>query len=349
MSSEESDRNDNGSEGSEGTGGGSENARDKRIRELEDIEKNHKKAKTSINAVAQEYTCPITHELMVDPVMAKDGHLYEREAIEETIRVQGNELKSPKTGLEMEPELLPAVTVKNTIEALVESGTIDGDLADHYRQGKLVYETKKKATDDNDIKSMQSLGEWYRDGSNGLPKDKELSKQWLEKATDVALVRDTTAKAEAGDVEAMYDLAIWNIRGQHGLLKSNKMALPWLEKGAELKHVPAMACYANFVTHGKGTVTKDVAYGVVLTMEAAMSGSNVACRYLGAYYSVGDCGMPPKLKEARQWLTKATDGSCAFKHASGRMLERAKNDLKIVIRQLDRQDKNSFAPSGLLL
>jgi len=30
-----------------------------------------------------EFYCPITHEVMVDPVVAQDGHTYERQAIEE--------------------------------------------------------------------------------------------------------------------------------------------------------------------------------------------------------------------------------------------------------------------------
>lgn len=31
--------------------------------------------------ISNNLRCPITHELMKDPVMATDGHTYEREAI----------------------------------------------------------------------------------------------------------------------------------------------------------------------------------------------------------------------------------------------------------------------------
>jgi len=46
-----------------------------------------------------EYTCPITYELMADPVFATDGHTYERDAIEQWLV---RKTTSPKTGLPLE-------------------------------------------------------------------------------------------------------------------------------------------------------------------------------------------------------------------------------------------------------
>ena len=40
----------------------------------------------SINDIAKEFICPITQELPVDPVIAKDGKIYERDAILEWFR-----------------------------------------------------------------------------------------------------------------------------------------------------------------------------------------------------------------------------------------------------------------------
>ena len=42
-----------------------------------------------------EFVCPITHEVMEDPVVAADGHTYERAAIERWV---AKKLMSPKTG-----------------------------------------------------------------------------------------------------------------------------------------------------------------------------------------------------------------------------------------------------------
>ena len=46
-----------------------------------------------------EFTCPITQELMQDPVVAADGHTYERAAIAEWIV---RRTTSPKTGEALE-------------------------------------------------------------------------------------------------------------------------------------------------------------------------------------------------------------------------------------------------------
>jgi hypothetical protein len=47
--------------------------------------------------------CPLTHELFRDPVLAQDGHTYERESIEDWIRKNGT---SPKTGQQLSLEYL---------------------------------------------------------------------------------------------------------------------------------------------------------------------------------------------------------------------------------------------------
>ena len=52
-----------------------------------------------------EYVCPISQELMEDPVLASDGHAYERRAIECWFKKR---LTSPKTGEPLEtPALFP--------------------------------------------------------------------------------------------------------------------------------------------------------------------------------------------------------------------------------------------------
>ena len=43
----------------------------------------NKRYRQAIDDVAEEYVCPITAELPIDPVTAEDGRFYERHAIEE--------------------------------------------------------------------------------------------------------------------------------------------------------------------------------------------------------------------------------------------------------------------------
>ncbi len=69
----------------------------------------------------QALQCPITHDIMVDPVKAPDGHTYERAAIEEAIRRNG---KSPITRQPLRiDQLVTDYTLKNVIDELSSSKT----------------------------------------------------------------------------------------------------------------------------------------------------------------------------------------------------------------------------------
>ena len=59
--------------------------------------------------------CPITQEIMNDPVIAADGQTYERRALERWLR-QNN--SSPMTGLEMGAWMVPNYAVKSMIAKL---------------------------------------------------------------------------------------------------------------------------------------------------------------------------------------------------------------------------------------
>jgi len=65
--------------------------------------------------VPQSFKCPITHEVMRDPVMTQDGHVYESDAIQEWFR-RGHRT-SPVTGVELiNLALLPEVPLRRAIE-----------------------------------------------------------------------------------------------------------------------------------------------------------------------------------------------------------------------------------------
>ena len=78
-------------------------------------------------------------ELPFDPVMAEDGKIYEEKP---------SSSGSPKKMVSNQPEhrcrhrekLLPAVQTKNTIEMLIKSGAIEGEIAEAWKQ-KLEDET----------------------------------------------------------------------------------------------------------------------------------------------------------------------------------------------------------------
>lgn len=150
-----------------------------------------KKFRSAIDGICDEWICPITTELPLNPVMAEDGAVYERTAIEEYIRTrneQGNPLKSPLTNLEMGPRLTPSTQVRNTIEKLVRSGAISGDKAERWLERlsdeDLIKALKEKAEGGN-VSAMDFLGTYYLAGQHGLVADAEKAFQWYKKGADL--------------------------------------------------------------------------------------------------------------------------------------------------------------------
>ena len=62
----------------------------------------------------REYFCPISNQLMKDPVvLEEDGHIYERKAIEKWLK---NSMNSPSSGKELTSKTLtPATTLRRRI------------------------------------------------------------------------------------------------------------------------------------------------------------------------------------------------------------------------------------------
>jgi len=70
-------------------------------------------AAADANEPPADYLCPITHELMNDPVIAADGHTYERTAIGRWLKTNTT---SPKSGDELESKaLLPNYMARGMI------------------------------------------------------------------------------------------------------------------------------------------------------------------------------------------------------------------------------------------
>ena len=148
-----------------------------------------KRYRQAIDEVAEEYVCPITAELPIDPVTAEDGRCYERCAIEEWfVRQPEPQVKSPVTNEPMGKRLLPAVQVRNTLKRLVESGAISGSKADAWKTA-MAEEAKGAAlrvkAEGGDTVAMSGLGFAYRDGKRGLKKDLTQAFTWFKRAADL--------------------------------------------------------------------------------------------------------------------------------------------------------------------
>jgi chromosome segregation ATPase len=66
--------------------------------------------------IPEEFLCPITHELMIDPVLTLDGQTYEREAISNWFQRRTTSVSSPITGAILSSNLLiPNYALRNAI------------------------------------------------------------------------------------------------------------------------------------------------------------------------------------------------------------------------------------------
>jgi TPR repeat protein len=225
----------------------------------EDVSPREKKMRESINGVAAELRCPITQELPFDPVIAEDGKIYERKAILEWFSKKDRPI-SPSTGAVIGKKLLPAVQTKNTIEMLVKSGAIVGEIAEAWKEKladeKEVKEMRTKA-EGGDGLAMWTLGVWYQNGMKGLAKDLAQARAWYGRSAavryprgtasfghflldglggpqdDVFGVMNVTAAAELGSDVGAYFLGYAFFRGAYGLPKDHVRARYWLKKVAD--------------------------------------------------------------------------------------------------------------------
>ena len=150
-----------------------------------------RRTKSAVNEAMDEFLCPITFSLPVDPVTAEDGNVYERSAIEEWLK---KKRKSPVTNLAMGTKLLPALRVKNMIRAMVTSGTLTGDKVDAWKlkleEEEEVAEWLRKA-EAGDGRAMCVLGLCYEFGQKGLAKDKARAFEWFEKSHEAGYAGGT--------------------------------------------------------------------------------------------------------------------------------------------------------------
>ena len=69
--------------------------------------------------VPDDYICPITAEIMTDPVTTADGFTYERTAISEWLRTKDT---SPTTGAMLESKtVIPNLSLRSVIRSFTEA------------------------------------------------------------------------------------------------------------------------------------------------------------------------------------------------------------------------------------
>ena len=219
-----------------------------------DLAQKHRSVCKAVDDGAAELLCPITQELPIDPVMAEDGRVYDRSAIEQWLATNQ---KSPHTNEPMGPKLIPALQVKNVIAGMVKSGALSGDKCEAWtkklKREKAVAGIRAKA-DAGDVDAMNNLGVWYRYAFNGLAEDQSMAFYWFKRGADLddpaalsnladcyyegrGTEKDPTQyaikltqAALLGDSHAIYSMATNYYVGDNGFKKSASDALCWAKK-----------------------------------------------------------------------------------------------------------------------
>ena len=90
-------------------------SKESKVRGVRWLERVEEKLKKGIERfVPPDLCCPISRELMQDPVVAEDGHSYEREAITKWFKYHNT---SPMTNQELEEQdLIPNIALKRLVE-----------------------------------------------------------------------------------------------------------------------------------------------------------------------------------------------------------------------------------------
>ena len=214
-----------------------------------------KRVKGVFESIADEYLCPITHELPIDPVTAEDGKIYERSAIDRWLWEQRPQARSPVTGAAMGRKLLPATQVRNVIEQLVKSGAVGGDKAASWEKKLSDQKVVKKLMEEaeaGDSDAILRLGSAYIHGHLGLPQDAEQGLAWLKRGADMRDVHCMAAygywsrfespenkqlglvylaqAAQAGSNLGAAYLGNSFVDGGHGLPQDARQAKYWLSK-----------------------------------------------------------------------------------------------------------------------
>lgn len=84
--------------------------------------------------IRDEFICPITYELMREPVVASDGHTYERNAIEKWLK--SNSL-SPRTGDTIVNTVIPNINLRKLIQDIINEGGASFYIPDDHNSDRL--------------------------------------------------------------------------------------------------------------------------------------------------------------------------------------------------------------------
>ena len=252
-----------------------------------------KRFRSAIDDSLAEFLCPITYELPLEPVLAEDGKVYERSAIETWLK---DKPRSPTTNVPMGTKLTPATQIKNMIERMVKSDALPEDKVAAWKERIAKQEEVaevRRAAEGGDAEAAYKLGKWFENATMGLGKDEAKAFVLYEQA------------AKAGHPRATGKLANFYNRGI-GTMSSEPLALRWAAAGVALGCGIAMTVLGNLYANGRAGLRQDHEEGLRLRVAAAERGclNTKGLFRLGLMFANGD-GTPVDMDKAAEWMRKA--------------------------------------------
>lgn len=202
----------------------------------------------SVETACGQFICNITQEIPLDPVMAPDGKVYERHALQLYYDRYANDpfVNSPVTRERMAPTMLEVPQIRAAIRAMVASGMVkDADLwrAKLKAEAEFTAVLRSAEADDGSaqsIASMLSLAATFLVGDSGQQVDKPRAFRWCERAAD------------HGCVPAMALLALLLRRGV-GTTRDVHRAFAYASTAASYGSVTAFFILGSAYNDGIGT------------------------------------------------------------------------------------------------
>jgi len=267
-----------------------------------------KRARTTVFSISEELVCPISQELMVDPVFTSDGVTYERKEIETWF--QQNDT-SPATNLRLDSKtLISNISAKNTIAKLLASGELEQKVCEDWEERKRDLERAvdliraQKLFDQGIIHRAAKLGHPEAQGvmawrcyfgKSGHAKDDVKTVYWAQKA------------AAGGDADGQYRLGNAYLCALGGLEKNYSFSVKWFSKAAEQGCVSSMNNLGIIYECGGNGITRNLETAVSWFRKTAEEeGDSVGQYYLGMCYYEGK-GVAVNQATARLWYQKSAD------------------------------------------
>ena len=265
-------------------------------------------------SILDDLMCPISHELPLDPVLADDGHIYDRKSIEEWLDHDSSKT-SPFTRRSIQNCLTPSTSTLTQIQTAVES------VLRSHEYGQPVNEN-----------------------------DKQMAIVWkVDKK-----IQDLTKRAEEGNVNCMQRLGyIYQdglIDGYTCAVDEAKSYI-WFKKGADYGNTRCMAVAGRYLVAFKpDKQLKDQMLGAALLGQAATKeGSDFACLCLGQYLVDGIYGFPKDKMLALYFYKIGLSGECAYQHAASDFIKDSKQRLARLENDVLRPVVATMKRYGLLL